>query len=158
MISLQRGSETNPSMSKTESSEPHPALTGAATNNEESNPPAESQTHENLERELKELKLAQSLLSSEKHALEMITEGASVQEILENLCARFDAESLDFISSILLMDPDREHLRFGAGSRVPKEWAQFVSPVKIGPCVGSCGTAAFLKKRVIASDISTDSL
>jgi formate hydrogenlyase transcriptional activator len=158
MISLERGNETNPSIAKTESSEPHLALTGAAINNEERNPPAQSQTHENLERELKELKLAQSLLSSEKQALEMITEGASVQEILENLCARFDAESLDFISSILLMDPDREHLRFGAGARVPKEWAQFVSPVKIGPCVGSCGTAAFLKKRVIASDISTDPL
>ncbi len=86
----------------------------------------------------------------------MISDGASVAEILENLCARFDAESSDFISSILLMEPDGARLRFGAGPRVPKEWAEFINPVTIGPCIGSCGTAAFLKKRVIASDISTD--
>jgi formate hydrogenlyase transcriptional activator len=134
------------------------ALPAASPRIEEGESPAWLQTRDDLENDFKELKRTQSLLLTEKLALEMITDGATVAEIMESLCARFDAESSHFRSSILLMEPDGKHLRFGAGPRVPKEWAEFIDPVAIGPCVGSCGTAAFLKKRVIASDISTDPL
>ena len=116
------------------------------------------QLNDDLENNFNELKRVQSLLLTEKFALKMISDGASVAEVLESLCARFDAESLGFISSILLMEPDGTQFRFGAGPKVPKEWSDFINPVTIGPCVGSCGTAAFLKERVIASDISTDPL
>jgi formate hydrogenlyase transcriptional activator len=108
--------------------------------------------------DIEDLRRAQALLSTEKHTLEMITEGTSVQEILESLCTSFDAMSPDFISSILLMDAGSEQLRFVAGARIPKAWAEFITPLTIGPCVGSCGTAAFFKKRVISSDISIDPL
>jgi len=157
MSSLEPGGKTDPSIRSNDVGGPNALQIGSARGHE-GNPPAGLQTHEDLEKELNELKRAQSLLATEKHALEMITDGASVQEILQNLCICFDAESSDFISSILLMDPDGERLQFGAGPRVPKEWAEFINPVKIGPCVGSCGTAAFLKKRVIVSDIATDPL
>jgi PAS domain-containing protein len=33
-----------------------------------------------------------------------------------------------------------------------------ISPLPIGPCIGSCGTAASLRERVIVSDIATDPL
>jgi len=108
--------------------------------------------------DIEDFKRAQSLLSTESRTLEMITGGATVNEILENLCSRFDAQSSNFISSILLMDSDGKQLRFGAGARVPKEWAESINPVTICACVGSCGTAAFLKKPVIVSDIATDPL
>jgi formate hydrogenlyase transcriptional activator len=108
--------------------------------------------------EIEELKRTQSLLSTEKGTLEMIAEGANLREILGNLCNGFDAQLTNFISSILLMDSNGERLWFGAGGRVPKEWAEFINPVTIGACVGSCGTAAFLKRRVIVSDIATDPL
>jgi len=45
-----------------------------------------------------------------------------------------------------------------AGPRVPSGWTEAITPLEIGPCVGSCGTAAFLKKRVIVSDIANDPL
>ncbi len=157
MSSLEPGGKTDPSTPGNDTGGAN-AVQIQAAGGQEGNPPADLQTHDDLERELNELKRTQSLLATEKHALEMITDGATVQEILENLCIRFDAEPSDFLSSVLLMDPDGERLRFGAGPRVPKEWAEFVNPVKIGPCVGSCGTAAFLKKRVIVSDIATDPL
>jgi formate hydrogenlyase transcriptional activator len=153
MSALESGGKTYPSTPSKDTGGPDAVQIQAAGGQS-----ADLTTHEDLEKELSELKRSQSLLATEKHALEMITDGASVREILENLCTHFDAESSDFLSSILLMDPDGERLRFGAGPRVPKEWAEFVNPVKIGPCVGSCGTAAFLKKRVIVSDIATDPL
>jgi formate hydrogenlyase transcriptional activator len=108
--------------------------------------------------DIENLKRAESLLSAEKRTLEMIGSGASLQAILETLCSCLDAQSPSLISAILLADPDSKRLQLAAGVRVPKEWAKVISPVTIGPCAGSCGTAAFLKKQVITSDIATDPL
>ena len=142
MSSLELGGETSPPRPHNGGSGPDALLT-ETVRVEENNPPARLQAHDSLESELKDLKQTQSLLLTEKHVLEMITDGASVAEIMESLCARFDAESSDFISSILLMEPDGKRLRFGAGARVPKEWAEFIDPVAIGPCVGSAGPPHF---------------
>jgi len=115
-------------------------------------------TNEDLKKEIAERKRAKSLLSAEKRSLEMIAHGANLTDILEELCRAIDAQAPDIISSILLMDPDGHRLRPAAGSRVPSGWAQAITPVTIGPCVGSCGTAAFLKKPVIVSNIASDPL
>src|SRR5882724_7390675 len=114
--------------------------------------------NEDLKTELTQRKRAESLLSAEKRSLEMIAHGASLSEILQELCRAIDAQAPGIISSVLLMDPDGQRLRPAAGDRVPGGWAQAITPVMIGPCVGSCGTAAFLKKPVIVSDIASDPL
>jgi PAS domain S-box-containing protein len=108
--------------------------------------------------DIEDFKRAESLLAAEKRALELIAGGASLAAILEDLCSAVDAQSPRIISSVLLMDRYGNRLRPGAGSRVPSGWAEAINPVTIGPCVGSCGTAAFLKKRVIVSDIASDPL
>ena len=101
---------------------------------------------------------AEALLAAEKQTLEMIANGACLPEVLEKLCETIDAQSRDVKSAVMLMDPDGMHLRPAAGPRFPKEWLEAITPVKIGPCVGSCGSAAFLKQRVIVSDIAADPL
>jgi PAS domain S-box-containing protein len=101
---------------------------------------------------------AESLLSAENRTLEMIAGSASLSDILENLCRAIDAQIPNAISTVLLMDPDGERLWPAAGPRVPRVWREAITPVTIGPCVGSCGTAAFLKKPVITSDIASDPL
>jgi PAS domain S-box-containing protein len=105
-----------------------------------------------------ERKRAESLLVAEKRSLEMITNGASLAAILEDLCCTIDAQTPGIISSVMLTDPDGMRLRPAAGKRVPRGWTDAINPLAIGPCVGSCGTAAFLKKRVIVSDIASDPL
>jgi len=35
---------------------------------------------------------------------------------------------------------------------------EMITPLRVGPQVGSCGTAAFLRQAVIVSDIATDPL
>jgi GAF domain-containing protein len=57
----------------------------------------------------------------------------------------------------MLMDSDGQRLWPVAG-RAPKGWFEAISPLTIGPCIGSCGTAASLKQREIVSDIATDPL
>ncbi len=108
--------------------------------------------------DIEDLKRAESLLAAEKTTLEMIAGGAGLTEILENLCGTIDAQAPYIISTVLLMDPDGNRLWPAVGPRVPSGWTQAITPLEIGPRVGSCGTAAFLKKPVIVSDIASDPL
>jgi PAS domain S-box-containing protein len=103
-------------------------------------------------------KRAEALLAAEKRTLEMIANGACLADILERLCETIDAQASNIKSSVMLIDADGMHLRPAAGPRLPKDWVQAINPLKIGPCVGSCGTAASQKQRVIVSDIATDPL
>src|SRR5437867_441290 len=101
-------------------------------------------------------KQVESLLAAERRTLEMIAGGASLTDVLEDLCDTIDDQAPEIISSILLMDPNGERLWPAAGRRVPEGWVRTITPLPIGPGMGSCGTAAFLKKPVIISDIASD--
>src|SRR5260221_4318427 len=104
------------------------------------------------------LERAEALLAAEKRTLEMIANGASLVDILERLCDTVDAQASNIKSAVMLMDTDGVHLRPAAAPRLPKGWVEAITPLKIGPTVGSCGSAAFMKERVIVSDIATDPL
>ena len=108
--------------------------------------------------DIEDRKRAEALLAAEKRTLEMIANGACLTDILERLCETIDAQASKIKSAVMLMDADGIHLRHAAGPRLPKGWVEAITPLKIGPCVGSCGTAASLKQRVIVSDIATDPL
>ena len=108
--------------------------------------------------DITERKHAESLLAAEKRSLEMIASGASLSAILEDLCSAIDAQSPGVISSVLLTDTEGKRLWPAAGPKAPKGWSQAIAGGAIGPRAGSCGTAAFRKKRVITSDIATDPL
>src|SRR5580692_2019801 len=108
--------------------------------------------------DIEDRKRAEALLAAEKRTLEMIANGARLADILERLCETIDAQASNSKSSVMLMDADGIHLRPAARPRLPKGWIEAITPLKIGPCIGSCGSAASLKQRVIASDIATDPL
>src|SRR5580658_9075 len=103
-------------------------------------------------------KRAEALLAAEKRTLEMIASGACLPDILETLCETIDAQVSNVKSAVMLMDADGVHLRTAAGPRLAKGWIESITPLEIGPTVGSCGSAAFTKHRVIVSDIATDPL
>jgi PAS domain S-box-containing protein len=110
----------------------------------------------NLVTDIDERKRAEALLAAEKRTLEMIANGARLADILESLCNTIDAQAPNILSAVMLMDADGERLLPIAGPRLPKGWIETITPLKIGPGIGSCGAAAFLKQRVIVSDIATD--
>src|SRR5258708_39020091 len=99
---------------------------------------------------------AESLLAAEKRTLEMMANGASLSEVLNDLCAAIDAHAPPAASMVCLMDPDGKHLLPGASPRVPAAFTDAITPWPIGPNRGSCGTAAFTKQRVIIPDVSND--
>src|SRR6266436_4047614 len=99
---------------------------------------------------------AESLLAAEKRTLEMMANGASLSQVLNDLCASIDAQAPPVASMVCLMDPDGKELFPGAGPHIPAALTAAITPWPIGPNRGSCGTAAFTKQRVIIPDISID--
>src|ERR1700757_1845225 len=103
-------------------------------------------------------KWAEGVLSAEKKILELITGENSLNTVLEALCGLVEEMYSDSLCSILFLDVDAERLRKGVAPHFPPGFIESIDGVKIGPRVGSCGTAAYGKETVIVSDINTDPL
>src|SRR5437762_1393864 len=109
-------------------------------------------------RDISERKRSEALLAGEKRLLEMIATGVGLKEILSTLCLIIERQRAGTLASVLLLNADGAHLDCIAGPNLPKEWAQQMENLPIGPCAGSCGTAAYRGSPVIVSDIATDPL
>jgi PAS domain S-box-containing protein len=103
-------------------------------------------------------KRGQALFAGEKRLLEMIATGAPLPEILNVLCLIIEDYRPSTLASILLLRGDGLHLDSVAGPSLPKGWRKEMEKLPIGPCAGSCGTAAYRGSPVIVSDIATDPL
>lgn len=87
--------------------------------------------------------------------LSMLLNGAPLHEILHALVLKIEAQKIGTRGSILLLSGDGKRLLLGAAPHLPDSYNQAINGVEIGPNVGSCGTAAYLAKRVIVEDIAT---
>ena len=103
-------------------------------------------------------KRAEMLLGGEKRLLEMIARGDSRARILDALCRFVEELASSALSSVLLLDPKTNRLRHGAAPSLPIKYTEAIDGLVIGPCVGSCGTAAYRAEAVIVSDIASDPL
>src|SRR6266852_5127472 len=102
-------------------------------------------------------KKAETLLAGENRILEMVATGKPLADILGELCRLVDSISTDSMATVLLVD-SANCLRIGAAPRIPNDFMSLIDGIKIGPKVGSCGTAAYRKEQVIVTDIETDPL
>lgn len=66
--------------------------------------------------------------------------------------------STGVLGSILLLDDAGKHLHHGAAPSLPREYCEAINGFEIGPCAGSCGTAAYHGAAVYVSDIANDPL
>src|SRR5438309_1772392 len=109
-------------------------------------------------RDISERKKSEALLAGEKRLLEMIATGVGLREILNTLCLIIEEQRAGTLASVLLLNADGIHLDCLAGPSLPKEWTQQMENLPIGPCAGSCGTAAYRGSPIIVSDIAADPL
>jgi len=101
--------------------------------------------------------LAQTLPSEDVlDALKMILLGAPLNEVLTTITRLIEAHSEGMLCSIFLLDEDGLHLHYGAAPNLPEAYRAATDGVRIGPNVGSCGTAAYLRQPVFVSDIASD--
>jgi len=89
--------------------------------------------------------------------LEAIATGESFAAIAERLCCRVADLAPSALCSILTVDRDGL-LHPLASPGLPPDFVGPLDGIKIGPSVGSCGTAAYTGESVIVTDIATDPL
>ena len=105
--------------------------------------------------DITERKRAEHQEYNRRRILERVASNDSLPQILDFIARIIEKETPGAICSILLTDEKEKHLLHGAAPSLPDFYNQAVHELTIGDGVGSCGTAAFTKKRVIVEDIFT---
>jgi diguanylate cyclase (GGDEF)-like protein/PAS domain S-box-containing protein len=109
-------------------------------------------------RDITARKRAETLTSGQAEVLEMIALNAPLADVLDHLMRLIESQFHGLLSSILLLDESGLCLLHGAAPSLPEAYNQAIHGVRIGPTVGSCGTAAWRREQVIVADIATDPL
>jgi len=98
------------------------------------------------------------MADAEQRIFEMIAEGAPLESVLTTLVLAIEKQSPPTRASILLLDPTGTRVRLGAAPNLPDEYNRAIDDEPIGPRAGSCGTAAYLGRPVVVTDIERDPL
>jgi PAS domain S-box-containing protein len=123
-----------------------------------SRPGGEAQFAIRMVEDISGRKQAEALTNAQMHVLEMITGGGPLSETLDTLLRMIESQSQEMLCSILLLDQDGVHIHHGAAPSLSEEYLKAIDGSTIGPCAGSCGTAAFRREPVFVADIATDPL
>jgi diguanylate cyclase (GGDEF)-like protein/PAS domain S-box-containing protein len=110
-----------------------------------------------ISRDISVRKRTEALAAGQASLLELIASGAPLTRVLDLLARFVEEHSADALASILLLDQDGT-LRHGAAPSLPAAYVQAIDGVAIGPDVGSCGTAAHRRERVVVVDVESDPL
>lgn len=110
-------------------------------------------TNEILKGEVTERQRAQDIEVDRSRALEYLAAGAPLRRVLEHVVRAVEKARPGMFCSVLLLDKDKKSLWLGAGPSLPDFYNDAIDGIEIGPRVGSCGTAAYLKQRVMVEDV-----
>jgi diguanylate cyclase (GGDEF)-like protein/PAS domain S-box-containing protein len=109
-----------------------------------------------LTNRLKDIVEQQTLaLNSRNEVLEQLVQGKPLATLLESIVLGIERTDTAELCSILLLDSEGKHLIHVAAPHLPAFYNEAINGVEIGVGVGSCGTAAFSRTRVIVEDIQT---
>ena len=111
-----------------------------------------------ISRDITERTLADALRDGQSDILQMIAMSAPLGSVLDQLMRLVESQLTGIFGSVLLLDNHGVHLRHGAAPSLPEAYIGAIDGVRIGPNVGSCGTAVFRREAVIVADIPNDPL
>ncbi|MCO5977845.1 PAS domain S-box protein [Ideonella oryzae] len=87
--------------------------------------------------------------------LERLVAGEPLLPLLEQLTLDYEQLFPGALCSILLLDPDGQHIRPAAAPHLPSFYCQALDGLVISPTAGSCGAAMALGRRIVVEDIAT---
>lgn len=99
--------------------------------------------------ETKQLRSLQQLI------MNALADEIPITDIADRLCRRVEEIAPDVVSSLLHIDSAGLVHPLG-GPSLPDDYSRALDGVAIGPDIGSCGSAAYYGKPVLATDIDTD--
>jgi len=108
--------------------------------------------------DITERKKEESLRAGQGRVLEMVATGAPLLETLTSLVHLIESQSEGMFCSVLLLDDDGLRVRQGVAPSLPESYVKALDGAPIGPRAGSCGTAMYLGKQVVVTDILEDPL
>jgi signal transduction histidine kinase/ActR/RegA family two-component response regulator len=100
---------------------------------------------------------AETVAPDERRILELIATGVALPQVLDGIARLFEAQTQSVRASITIIE-NGTTMRPGASPSLPESYGREIDGLQIGIGVGSCGTAAATKRRVIVEDIATDPL
>jgi diguanylate cyclase (GGDEF)-like protein len=89
--------------------------------------------------------------------LEMVARGEELRTTADRLCREVERLVPGTLCSILAVDASGV-LHPVAGPSLPQHYNDAIDGLQMGPCAGSCGSAAFHRRQVTVTDIETDPL
>ena len=106
--------------------------------------------------DITERKRAEEWRQHYTQALDSLTAGALLREVLEDITAFAERRCEGALCSILLLSPDGKRLLHAAAPSLPDFYNRAIDGLEIAEGAGSCGTAAATSRTVIAEDVLTD--
>lgn len=96
--------------------------------------------------------------AGQRTILEKIAVDAPLHDILRDAVLLIEEQFPHCLCSVMLLDYEQKRLVDGVATKLDPSYMLQLNGLPIGPKTGSCGTAAFEKRRVIVSDIQQDPL
>jgi signal transduction histidine kinase/CheY-like chemotaxis protein len=113
-------------------------------------------TWHGLARDVTSERRSAAFARTQRNLLERIATGTALPTVLDDVCRLVEQRIEGSRASVLLIDPLRRTLRFGAAPTIEVEYVKALEGLEIGPDVGSCGTAMYYGTPVVSPDIGTD--
>ncbi|HVE06534.1 MAG TPA: EAL domain-containing protein [Paraburkholderia sp.] len=103
--------------------------------------------------------VAAQVLESERNVVRLLTRSTPLPDLLAEVCRRAETLLGDGAScTVLVLAPDGQHAKVGAAPSLPLSFHEALSRFEIGPEAGSCGTAMYERRMVVAEDLEKDPL
>lgn len=93
-----------------------------------------------------------------REILELIVQNKQLKIIGNKIVETLEIHFKDCVASILLLDTEYKTLHKLVAPNIPQSFSNYIEGVTIGPKLGSCDTAVFLRKEIIISNIPTSIL
>ncbi|MRH42185.1 EAL domain-containing protein [Aquibacillus halophilus] len=111
-----------------------------------------------MAKDVTEKNTLETLLSGQNNILEMVTQGSSLQEVLDTIIYLVEKVSNGGRCSIHIVNEDGTSLIRNSSPNLPLGYSNFIKRIPVGPSAGSCGTATYRRRTIIVEDIATDPL
>jgi diguanylate cyclase (GGDEF)-like protein/PAS domain S-box-containing protein len=109
----------------------------------------------NQERAEQALQAEQRVDQFRGKTLDLVARGHALRDVLTEMVQGIEQMQPEMACSVLMLDPQGQRMAEGVAPSLPGFYNQAVLGLAIGPGVGSCGTAAYLRQRVVVADIAT---